>query len=93
MRISLIQMCSKDNKQENINKAIRFMDESVKKNVDIICLSEKFLYWGEGRGSERIDSVTIGNFKEYAKNNNVNIILGSLAIEVENLLLLTEMVR
>ena len=82
MRISLIQMNSKDNKQENINKAIKFMNEAVKEKSDIICLSEKFLYWGQGRGAESIDSKIISDFKEYAKKNNVNIILGSLAIKV-----------
>lgn len=84
MRVSLIQMNSKDNKQENIDKAISFMDEAVKQKADIICLSEKFLYWGQGRGAESIDSTIIRDFKEYAKRNNVNIILGSLALKVED---------
>ena len=82
MKVSLIQMYSRDNKQENIEKAFRFMDESIKQNVDIICLSEKFLYWGKDRGAENIDSNIIKNFKQYAKDNNVNIILGSLALKV-----------
>lgn len=81
MRVSLIQMNSKDNKQENIDKAISFMDEAVKQKADIICLSEKFLYWGQGRGAESINSEIISKFKEYAKRNNVNIILGSLALK------------
>lgn len=84
MRVSLIQIDSRDNKQENIEKALKYMDESVKQNVDIICLSEKFLYWGKDRGAENIESMVINKFKEYAKKNNVNIILGSLAIRVEN---------
>lgn len=84
MKVSLIQMDSGDNKQENIEKAFRFMDESVKQHVDIICLSEKFLYWGKDRGAEDINSNIIENFKKYAKDNNVNIILGSLALKVEN---------
>lgn len=84
MRVSLIQMDSKDNKQENVEKAIKFMDEAVKEKADIICLSEKFLYWGKERGAESINSEIITNFKEYAKRNNVNIILGSLALKVEN---------
>lgn len=83
MNVALIQMDSKDNKRENIEKAIKFMDEAVKKDSDIICLSEKFLYWGKDRGAESMDSDIITNFKEYAKKNNVNIILGSLAIKVE----------
>lgn len=84
MKVALIQMDSKDNKRENIEKAIKFMDEAVKKDSDIICLSEKFLYWGKDRGAESIDSDIISNFKEYAKKNNVNIILGSLALKVES---------
>lgn len=83
MKVALIQMDSKDNKRENTEKAIKFMDEAVKKDSDIICLSEKFLYWGKDRGAESMDSDIITNFKEYAKKNNVNIILGSLAIKVE----------
>ena len=75
MKISLIQMDSRDNKQENIEKAFRFMNESVKQNVDIICLSEKFLYWGKDRGAEDINSSIIENFKEYAKNNNELLIM------------------
>jgi predicted amidohydrolase len=84
MKVSLIQMNSKDNKQENIEKAIKFMDEAVNQNTDIICLSEKFLYWGNGRSAENIDSAVIEKFKEYAKKNNVNIILGSIALKYEN---------
>ncbi len=84
MKVSLIQIDSKDNKKENIDKAIKFMDESVIQNVDIICLSEKFLYWGKGRGAEDIESTIINKFKEYAKTNNVNIVLGSLALKVEH---------
>lgn len=84
MRVSLIQMNSKDNKQENIEKAIKFMDEAVNQNADIICLSEKFLYWGIGRSAESINSIVIEKFKEYAKKKNVNIILGSIALKYEN---------
>ena len=84
MRVALIQMDSKDNKQENIEKAIRFMNEAVKQQTDIICLSEKFLYWGQDRVAEDINSNIINNFREYAKKNKVNIILGSLAIKVKD---------
>lgn len=84
MRVALIQMDSKDNKQDNINKAIKFMNESVSQKADIICLSEKFLYWGQGRGAESLESEVINIFKEYAKKNCVNIILGSLAIKFED---------
>lgn len=84
MKVSLIQMNSQDQKEENVKKALHFMDESVKQDVDIICLSEKFLYWGTGRGAEKLESNTIKMFQEYAKKNKINIILGSIALQVEN---------
>lgn len=84
MRVALIQMDSRGNKKENIEKATKFMDEAIKQEVDIICLSEKFLYWGKDRGAESINSTIINYFKEYAKKNRVNIILGSLVLKVEN---------
>ncbi len=38
MKVALIQMDSKDNMEENKEKAFRFMNEALKENVDIICL-------------------------------------------------------
>lgn len=84
MKVALIQMNSQDNKSENIKKAVQLLDEAVKQKVDILCLSEKFLYWGKGRGKENAKSEVIGKFQKYAKENKVNIILGSIALEVEN---------
>lgn len=84
MKIALVQMNSQDNKKENIEKAIMLMNEAVEKKADIICLSEKFLYWGKGREAEEVNSEVIENFKKYAKQNNVNIILGSLAIKYKD---------
>ncbi|MDE5587469.1 MAG: hypothetical protein K2I72_03745 [Bacilli bacterium] len=84
MKVSLIQINSQDQKEENIKKAFHWMDESVKQGVDIICLSEKFLYWGKDRGAENLESNVIESFKDYAKKNQVNIILGSIALQVED---------
>ena len=81
MKVALVQMNSQDNKKENIEKAIMLMNKAVEKKADIICLSEKFLYWGKGREAEEVNSEVIENFKKYAKQNNVNIILGILAIK------------
>ena len=84
MKVALVQMNSQDNKKENIEKAIMLMNKAVEKKADIICLSEKFLYWGKGREAEEVNSEVIENFKKYAKHNNVNIILGSLAIKYKD---------
>lgn len=84
MKVALVQMNSQDNKQENINKAFKFMDDAISQGATIICLSEKFMYWGPDRTGEDIDSIKINNFRDYAKRNNVNIILGSIALKVKN---------
>lgn len=84
MKVALVQMNSQDNKQENIIKAFKFMDDAVSQGATIICLSEKFMYWGPDRTGEDIDSIKINNFRDYAKRNNVNIILGSIALKVKN---------
>ncbi len=84
MKVALVQMNSQDNKSENIKKALQWMDKAVNQKVDIICLSEKFLYWGKGRGAESNKSEVIQKFQDYAKQKKVNIILGSIALEVEN---------
>lgn len=84
MKVALVQMNSQDNKQENINKAFKFMDDAISQGATIICLSEKFMYWGPDRTGEDIDSIEINNFRDYAKRNNVNIILGSIALKVKN---------
>ena len=46
MKVSLIQMESNENKEENETKAIKMIYEAIKEKPDIICLSELFLYWG-----------------------------------------------
>lgn len=84
MKVALVQMNSQDNKKENINKAFKFMDMAVSHGASIVCLSEKFMYWGPDRTGEDINSNIINDFKDYAKQNNVNIILGSIALKVEN---------
>lgn len=84
MKVALVQMNSQDNKQENITKAFKFMNDAVLQGASIICLSEKFMYWGPDRSGEDINSQIIKDFQKYAKENSVNIILGSIALKVEN---------
>ena len=47
MKISLIQMESNGNKNENEEKAFKFLNKAIQDNPDIICLSELFLSWGK----------------------------------------------
>lgn len=40
-------MNSNGTRKENEKKAIKFMEQAVKEQADIIVLSELFMYWGE----------------------------------------------
>jgi predicted amidohydrolase len=83
MKVSLIQMDSRDNKELNFNKTKDFLIKSLTEKPDVICLSEMFLYWGDNVivESEKIDSKYISFFKNFAKENEVNLILGSVALK------------
>jgi predicted amidohydrolase len=83
MKVSLIQIDSRDNKEENFSKAMKFAQKSLANNPDIICLSERFLYWGNNKvdESEEISSQYIQAFQDFAKTNKANLILGSVALK------------
>lgn len=80
MKISLIQMSSNDNKKQNEHKAISLINECLNESPDIICLSEKFLYWGEEPKYEIVDYTELEKYQQIAKEKNVNIVLGSVAL-------------
>jgi nitrilase len=71
-------MHSSSDKKANIDKALKLMQKCDK--PDIICLSEKFLYWGNKLEPETPDSPVVELFKNFAKENGVNIILGSIEL-------------
>lgn len=83
MKITLIQMESDGNKKENEEKTFGFLNKAIKNNPDIICLSELFLSWGKDFDSGIIDIDDIKIYQEFAKNNNVNLILGSVALKIK----------
>ena len=81
MRVSLIQTESNGTKEENENKIFNQMREAIKENPDIICLTELFLSWGKDFNSGIVKIDEIKNYQDFAKNNNVNIIVVSVAVE------------
>ena len=86
LKVSLVQMDSTENRDENEEKAIMFLTQAMKENPDIICLSEKFLAWGKDRKNGIITIDELEKYLKFAKENNVNLILGSVALKsnVEN---------
>jgi nitrilase len=85
MKVSLIQMDSRDNKKDNFSKAMKFANKSLSEKPDIICFSEMFLYWGPDKvkEAEEITSKYISAFQTFAKANKINIILGSIALKTK----------
>ena len=81
MKITLIQMESNGTKKENEEKAFCLLKEAIKENADIICLSELFLSWGKDFESGKVNMKDIQIYQKFAKDNNVNIILGSVDLK------------
>lgn len=81
MRVTLIQMESNGTKIENEEKTFKFLNQAIKEKTDIICLSELFLSWGKDFNNVKVNLKDIQKYQAFAKENNVNIILGSVALE------------
>lgn len=81
MRVSLIQTESNGTKQENEKKIFEQLNEAIKEKPDIICLSELFLSWGKDFYEGIVKQDEIKKYQTFAKDNNVNLILGSVALE------------
>lgn len=84
MKVALIQMNSNGTREENENKALNYIKQATTKNADIICISEKFMYWGKDRKQGNCKIEDIQKYQNFAKQNKVNIILGSVALLDEN---------
>ena len=94
MRISLIQMNSKEeNRDFNVEKACKFIDETMQNNPDIIVLPEFFNneYFPQYRDykylkyAEKDDGYTISRIKESAEKYSVHIVATIYEEEVPGL--------
>lgn len=81
MRVSLIQTESNGTKSENEKKVFRQLNDAVSDNPDVICLSELFLSWGVDFDGGKVKQDEIVKYQDFAEKNNVNLILGSVALE------------
>lgn len=57
------------------------LNDAIKENPDIICLLELFLSLGKKFDNGIVNIEEIEKYQTLAKNNNVNIILGSVALK------------
>lgn len=80
IKITLVQMDSNGTRKENENKALKFMEQALIQKTDIICLSESFIYWGKEYDQRCCTIKDIEKYQTFAKENNVNLILGSVKL-------------
>lgn len=80
MKISLIQMDSNGTREENENKALKYMEQALIQKTDIICLSESFIYWGKEYEQRCCTLKDLEKYQKFAKENKVNLILGSVKL-------------
>lgn len=84
MKIALVQMDSTGHRKENEEKALKFMQQAVKEKADTVCLSESFVYWGKEYEQRCCTLKDIEKYKDFARENNINIVLGSVTLLDEN---------
>lgn len=78
MKVTLIQMDSTETREQNEQKALKYMRQAVLAKTDIICLSESFVYWGKEYEQRCCTLKDIKKYKNFAEENDVNIVLGSI---------------
>ncbi len=78
-------MGSNENKEENLNKALHFIQKAVNEGAELIVLPELFNYLpskmtkqGHLKNAEGIDGPSIKALEKVAKSNNVIIVAGSI---------------
>jgi agmatine deiminase len=83
--LGLIQMSMSNNRQENLSKSLKMIEEASRKGAQIVCLPELFStrYFPQNRGSdlvkaERIPGRTSEFLSKAARTNNVVLIGGSI---------------
>ncbi len=82
MKVAAIQMNTKDNKEQNLNKAISLVDQSAEEEPDLVVLPEYFSYLGpDGEkypNSEDIPGPTINALAAKARQHSFYLLAGSI---------------
>ncbi len=80
LRVAVAQMDSTDNKKENIEKFIKFLEMAHKKDAEIIVAPETFIYRGNSEGyktvAEEIPGITTDKLLKKSEEYGISIICG-----------------
>lgn len=91
MKISLLQMTSSLDKDENVKKTLRYVEQAASKEADIICFQELFfsIYFPYHQDhkyfkwAETIPGPTIDKMCDAAQKNDINIICPIFELDTE----------
>jgi len=85
MRLSLIQITVGPQIEKNFEKVDKFINQALDFKPNLILLPECFLFLSNFKKfSFSMDHEYVSHYKNFAKNNKVNILLGSLPILEED---------
>ncbi len=85
MNLSLIQLTVGSDYCKNLKRSNDLLYKSLDNNPDLILFPECFLFLSnKNTFSISMNDESINSFKEFAKKNNVNLLLGSLPIKEKN---------
>lgn len=82
IKTAVIQMSAGENKEANIDKALKLVSQAAQKGAETILLPECFLYRGrrifENNVAESVHGPSVKRFQLFAKKKGVVILLGSI---------------
>lgn len=83
MKICLIQMSAGTDIADNFSRAMKILNDAMRSNPDVVCFPENFLFSGSDKanGIMTEKSSEIIAFQTYAREHNVNLILGSVKLK------------
>lgn len=88
-RVGAVQMNSRDDKAENLDRALVLIDEAVAKGADLVALPENFNFRGHPDGEiengEPIPGPTIQRLAESARRHGIYLLAGSILESVDGL--------
>lgn len=87
-KIALVQMCSNENFNDNLNKVLSFINVAANNNADLIAFPECVLYVGSNSGygkiAETLNGAIVKKFQRKARKLNISILLGSIIEKIES---------
>ncbi len=86
LRVAAIQMTSTDDRSENLAKAHALLDQALERKVDLVAFPENFTLMTDNavqkvRSAETMKGVTVETLQEWAAENDVWILAGSVPIQ------------